>query len=216
MRTMRVSKPVEGVVGHGHGFLESFGFVVHATRPHGVDVPPILFVLGMDLGVAVNLACGRDGDARTLGFGQPQAPVHPERPHLQRLNGDFQVVDRAGRRGKMQDVMQGAAHVDELRHVLMDEAEIRKRQQVVDVAHVPRDEVVHGNDLKPFLHETVAQVRAQKPRCTRDEHALGFGFAWHHELCHDSGQRSWDVQCCGRSSLRGPAWRCCTGCGRRK
>ena len=65
--------------------------------------------------------------------------MHPKRTHLQRLNGDLQVVDRAGRRGEMQDVVQGPAHVDEFRDVLVDEAEIRKRQQVVDVAHVPRD-----------------------------------------------------------------------------
>ena len=76
---------------------------------------------------------------------------------------------------------------DEFGDVLVDEAEIRKRQQVVDVAHVPRDEVVHGDDLKPFLHEAVAQVRAQKSSGTGDQHALRFRISRRQELCHDAG-----------------------------
>ena len=60
----------------------------------------------------------------------------------------------------MENMMQGAAHVDELRHVLVDETEIRERQQVVDVSHVPCDEVVHGYNLKSIFDKTVAQMRA--------------------------------------------------------
>src|SRR5687767_11261188 len=36
------------VVGHGQRFGESFGFVVAATRPNGVDIPPIIFGLRMN------------------------------------------------------------------------------------------------------------------------------------------------------------------------
>ena len=32
---------VVAVVGHGHGFGESLGFVVHAARADGVDVAPV-------------------------------------------------------------------------------------------------------------------------------------------------------------------------------
>ena len=82
----------------------------------------------------------------------------------------------------MQNVVERATDVDVLGHILVDKREVGQGQQVLDVAHVPSDEVVHGNDLEPVPHEAVTQVRPEKPGCTRDEHALG-GCVWS-VLCH--------------------------------
>ena len=105
--------------------------------------------------------------------------MHPQRSHFQGLDGDFEVVDWTGGRGEVQDVVKRTTDVDVFGDILMHEGEIGQGKQVLDVAHVSRDEVVHGNDLEPVFHKTVAEVRAQKACGTCDEYALGGRVAVH-------------------------------------
>ncbi len=86
--------PVVAVVGHGDGLGKALGLVVHAPRPHRVDVAPVVLALRVDEGVAVGLRGRGEQEAGALGFREPERLVGAERAHLEGLNGQLQVVDR--------------------------------------------------------------------------------------------------------------------------
>ncbi len=72
----------------------------------------------------------------------------------------------------MQDVIQFAFDVDELADVVVVKLEPIQARQVLDVAQVAGDEVVHADDMVSFRDEAVTQMRSKEPRCTGDEDAL--------------------------------------------
>jgi hypothetical protein len=55
---------MEIMISHGHGFLKSFGLVVHAAGPYGVDIAPVFFRLRVNEGVAIDLRGGGNEDPR--------------------------------------------------------------------------------------------------------------------------------------------------------
>ena len=86
------------VVGHGDGLGEALGFVVDAARADGVHVSPVGFRLRAYLGIAIAFRRRGLHEPGFLGHGQPQRIVRAERPDLQRLDREFQVIGRAGGR----------------------------------------------------------------------------------------------------------------------
>ena len=157
------------MIGHRNGFLEPFGFVVNASWANGVDMAEVLFVLGVHFRVAIDFAGGSDGYTGAFVFSQTKAIVHTKRSYLERLDGDFQVINGRRRRGKMQDVVQIALNVDVFGDVVVVKSEVRMLLQVGDVFQIARDEVVHGFDLETLRDEPVAEVGSEEARCTCDE-----------------------------------------------
>ena len=133
-------------------------------------------MLGVNFGVAIDFTGARDEHTCALGTGEAQAIVHPQRTHFQGLNGDFEIVDWTGRRCKMQDVVEVTFDVDELTHIVVVKLKAVESGKVLDVAKVTCNQVVHPDDMVPFGHETVAEVRPQKARGSCDEDALHPGF----------------------------------------
>jgi hypothetical protein len=88
---------VVAMVGHGERLTEPLGLIVHAARTHRIDMTPVILGLGMHLGIAVHLRGRRQEEPGALGLGQAQRLVGPERADLQGLDGQFQIIDRAGR-----------------------------------------------------------------------------------------------------------------------
>jgi len=84
MRTIRVSDAVHPVVGHRDGLRETLGLVVHAARPHRVDVAPVVLTLRVDQRVAVDLRVEAIRKRAFLAFARPEAVVGPEAPDLER------------------------------------------------------------------------------------------------------------------------------------
>ena len=81
MRTMRVCDAVDAVVGHGHGFGEALGLVVHAARAHRVDVAPVVLPLRVDQRIAVDLGGGGEQEARAFfALARPSALCVPRLP----------------------------------------------------------------------------------------------------------------------------------------
>ena len=89
--------------------------------------------------------------------------MRPERADLQRLDGKFQVVRRAGGRGEMQHGVHVAGDIDDAGHVLTGEAEARMREQVGDVRFGAGEEIIEAEDVPAPFEEQVAQMRAEKP-----------------------------------------------------
>src|SRR6185437_11519897 len=88
---------MEIMIGHGHGFLEPFSFVVNATGADGIHIAPVFLRLRMDQRVAIDLRSRGYEHPGFFRLCQTQAIVCAKRAHLERLNGYLQVVDGAGR-----------------------------------------------------------------------------------------------------------------------
>ena len=146
------------VVSHGDGLEEALGLVVHATRPYRVDIAPVLFHLGMHEGVAVHFGGGSHQDAGTFFAGQAQAVVRAVCPHFEGLNRHHEVINRAGWRSKVQDVVEFSRNVNKLGHIMVVVLKILFFEQVLNIGQIARQEVVHANYLVSFGQEPVAEV----------------------------------------------------------
>ena len=150
------------VIGHGDGFEEALGLIVHAAWANGVDIAPILFRLRMLEWIAVHFGGGGYQDSGIFFFRQAQAIVGAMSADFQRLNRHLQVVDRAGRAGKMQDVIELSRYVDELGDVVVVILEVLFFEQVFDIIEAAGEQVVHADDLVAFGEKAVAEVGAEK------------------------------------------------------
>ena len=87
---------VIAVVGHGHGFGETLGFIVNAARADGVDIAPVGLGLRMFERVAVTFGSGREQELCAFGLGEAEGVVRAERADLERLDRKLEIIDRAG------------------------------------------------------------------------------------------------------------------------
>ena len=146
------------VIRHGDGFRESLGLVVDPARADWVHVSPVAFRLRAHFRIAVALRGGGLKKFGFLGHRQPQRVVGSERSHLQRLNGELQVVRRAGRRSKMQHRIHGPGDLDVFRNVLLGETKSGIRKQVRNIRISAGDEVVHAKDVPALFDEVIAKM----------------------------------------------------------
>ncbi len=98
-----------------------------------------------------------------------------ERPDLEGLDRQFQVIDRACRAREVQHTVERPFQLDEVGHVVQDQLEARVALQMQEVALVAGDEVVHPDHAVAEREQAVAEVRAEKPSGARyeDAHATG-------------------------------------------
>ncbi len=161
-----------GVVGHGDGFHEAFGFVVNAARPHRIDIAPVALGLRVFEGVAIDFGGRGDEDAGVFGFGQSEEVVRTQSAYFEGLDGHFEVINRAGRRCEVEDVVQIVGDVNELADVVEVKLELLERKQVSDVVHVSGEEIVHSDDVIPFADEAVGQMGAEEAGDAGDENSF--------------------------------------------
>ncbi len=161
------------VIGHGHGLREAFGLVVDAPGADGIHVAPVVLRLGMHQGVAVDLAGAGQEETGALGQGQPQRVVGAQAAHLQRLDGQFQVVHRAGRAGKVEHCVQIALNIDVIGHIVLDEMKALMTGQVGNVVCVACDQVVHRDHMMALLQQPIAEMASQKPGSAGDKNSHG-------------------------------------------
>ncbi len=84
-----------------------------------------------------------------LALAKPKGLAGPEGAHLDGLDWEARVIHRARRGGEMNDIVEGALHVEVLRNVVLDEAEGLGPEEVGDVVRVPRDQVVEQITSSP-------------------------------------------------------------------
>ena len=124
---------VIAVVGHRHRLRETFRFIVNAARPDRVHVAPVIFLLRMDERIAVAFRSGREEERRLFRLRQAERVMRAERADFQGRDRQFEIIDRAGRRGEMENVIDLIRDEQVLGHVLLDEAVIFVPGQVLDV-----------------------------------------------------------------------------------
>jgi len=126
------------------------------ARADGVDVAPVFFRLRMNERIAVNFRGRGDEEARFFFLGEA------ERADLQGLDRQFEIINRAGGRGEMPDIIHRAFEKNKFGHVLLDEFEIRVAAEVRDVVHAASDKIINADDLVAARNEQVGQVRAKE------------------------------------------------------
>src|SRR5207249_69107 len=77
-------------------------------------------------------------------------------------NGEIQVINRAGGRGEVPDVIDGDIEENEFGDVLLDELEVGVAAQVRDVVHAAGDEVIYADDFVAARQQQVGEVGAEK------------------------------------------------------
>ena len=153
---------VIAMVGHRHRLREALGLVVNAARPDRIYVAPVIFLLRMDERIAVTLGGRGEEERRLLRLGQAERVVGAERADLQRRNRQLEIIDRAGGRREMKDVIHFVRQENVVGDVLLDEPVILVARRVLDVREVPGDEIVDRDDAMPFREQAVRQMRAKK------------------------------------------------------
>jgi len=80
-------------------------------------------------------------------LGEPECVVRAERAHFQRWDREFQIIDRAGRRCEMKDVIDFFFRQEnEIGNVALDEPVIPVAGQMPNVRIAARDEIVDRDD----------------------------------------------------------------------
>ncbi len=163
--------PMRPVVGHGHGLGEALGLVVDPPGADRVDVAPIALRLGMDLRVPVDLAGRGQQIAGALLLGQAQGVVGAEAAHLESLDGHLQVVPGRGWAGEVEHGVDRARHPHVRTDVVASEGEVLVGEEMLDVGHAARGQVVDGDDLVAPSEQSIAKVRPEEPGAAGDHHA---------------------------------------------
>jgi len=79
-------------------------------------------------------------------------------------NRELQIIHGAGRRGKVQHVIDRAGHIDEFRNVVLHDSESGISRQMPDVGFRSGHQVVDRQNFPAALKQVVTQVRSKKSR----------------------------------------------------
>src|SRR5690349_19853346 len=90
--------------------------------------------------------------------------------YFQRLNREFEIVNRTSWRCKMEYRIQGAVDIDVVCGVMFDKTKILISREMSNVTGIPRNQVIHCNDGVSLCEEAITQMRAEKTRATSDEY----------------------------------------------
>src|SRR5205085_186454 len=93
---------VLAMVRHGHRLGKAFGLIVDAADADRVDIAPVVFLLRMTFGIAVDFAGGSQEEASVLRLGDAERDMGAERADLERGDGMAQVIDGTRWRGEME------------------------------------------------------------------------------------------------------------------
>ena len=148
------------MVGHRQRLGIPLRLVVYTSRPDRVHVAPVRLRLGVDLGVAVDLARRGEKEPRPFPLRQPERVMRAVRARLQRVERQPQVVDRACERCEVVDEVDRLVDRDRMADVVVEEREVVA--EVLDVRQRARLEVVETDDPMTSLEERLAQVGAEE------------------------------------------------------
>ena len=156
-------------------FGAPFPLVVAGANSDGIDVAPVLLILRVDLGVAVDFARRSLQDPRLDTLGQAQHVNGPHDAGFHGLDGVELVVD--GRGGTCEVVDLVHLQEDRLDNVVPDELEARPAYQVLDVLELTGEEVVQAKDLATLLQKPFTEMGADEPGPAGDQDTL-FQMHW--------------------------------------
>src|SRR5262249_62418645 len=131
---------------------------------------PVILALRMYEGVAVDLRRGGEQEARAFGACDAQGVVGAEGADLERLNRQFQVVERGRGTREVQDPIERGVEADMIGDVVLDEQEASAVADVLEVVGRAGDEVVHADHLRAVSEQALAKVAADEAGGAREEY----------------------------------------------
>src|ERR671916_2215518 len=158
------------MIGHCQSLGVTLGLVVDAPWARCAYVAPVVFVLRVYEGVAVDLRGGGEHEAAPPGAGKAETVVGTQRAALEYLYRDAHEVGWARGGGEMVDLVElsGKVYVDT--DVVFYILEICfAGQEGGHVLEDARREVVDADDLIAFAEEPLAEVRADEPSSSRNQ-----------------------------------------------
>ena len=125
-----------------------------------------------------------ENERRPFVLGQTKRIMRPERADFQGRDRQLEIIDRAGRRREMKNVIDFFVwQENEIRDVVLDEVKIFVAGKVSNVGHVAGDQIIDRNDAMTFGQEPVAQMRTEKTGAAgHDRNGAGF-CGGHGALC---------------------------------
>ncbi len=108
---------------------------------------------------------GRCEDERAFFvLGQAERVVRPQRADLQCGNRQFEIIDRAGRRREMENVIDFLLRQkNEIGNVMLDEPVILVTGEMPDVRGVPGHQIVDRDDLVPLGNKRSVKCDPRNP-----------------------------------------------------
>mmetsp|Transcript_15121 Transcript_15121/g.31370 ORF Transcript_15121/g.31370 Transcript_15121/m.31370 type:complete len:236 (+) Transcript_15121:309-1016(+) len=143
-----------------HGFCHTFALIVARTRTNGVDITPVTFRLGVDLGISVNLAGGSKQDSGFHAFRESQ---HVKGSHRARLDGLYGIKLVVGWRcGTSQVINLVDFGHERFGDIVRHKTKIGMMHPVSDVFLLSGEKVVNHCYFVALHHQLVNQVRTHK------------------------------------------------------
>ncbi len=123
--------------------------------------------------------------------------------------GHFEIVDRGGRRGEIEHVVDLALHMKKVGDVVVEEAEAGVAEQVADVVGGAGDHVVDAGDPGAGVDQPGADVRAEEAGTTEDNGMFAIEFGERAQAGSTDRVKGHGFQCTGnpRSSCKYPTLR---------
>jgi hypothetical protein len=112
----------------------------------------------MDERVAIALGSRGEEEGGLLGLGEAERIMGAVGADLESGDGVLEVIDRAGWRGEMEDVMDVIREEDEVRDIVLDELVVIIAGEVLDIGGGAGQEIIDADDAEALLEEAVGKV----------------------------------------------------------
>ena len=139
-------QPVLAVVIEKQRLRAAFPFVVAGSRSNRVDIPPIVFRLGMNGRIAIDLGRGSLENSAFQPFGKAQhvdGAVHAGLGGLHRI---ALIVDRRGRAGQIVDLVD--LDIERKGDVVAEQLEAIVTEDAIEIAPRAGEEIVDADDAR--------------------------------------------------------------------
>ena len=155
------------VIIHHEAFSGALAFVIAAPDADGVDPAPVIFFLGMDLGIAVDLGGRGLENGGPDPFGQAQGVDGAHDVGFNRFDGVVLVMNGGGGAGQVVDFLNLEKYrIDD---IVADQLEMRVGQKVENVVFAACEEIVQADDVVALRKEMFAEMRAEKTGAAGDK-----------------------------------------------
>ena len=104
-------------------------------------------------------------------LGEAQGVVGAERPDLERLDRELEVVAGRSGAGQMEHAINRAGDPDVLADVVHDEGEPDLPEEMFDVGEVAGAKVVDAHHFVAAIEQTVTEIRTEKSSTAGDDYA---------------------------------------------
>ena len=149
------------------GLSASFAFIVTGTGSDGVDPAAICLVLGMNLGITIDLTGGGLKNSRACAFGKPQHVDGAVNAGLGGLHGIVLVMNGRGRTGQIIYLVH--FHIERKGHVMAHQFEMGVGEEMLYIVLGAGEEVVHAEHVIAVVQQPLAQVGSKESRPTRNQ-----------------------------------------------